>query len=74
MNAEEVKEQVERKAAVFATCFGTAAGKEVLDTLIKANPAGGIFDADTNKMARNVGAFEVVQGILELVNRGKKNV
>lgn len=74
MNLEQVKEQLDRKAQVFAQAFSTPAGKEVLDTLDRSNAAGDIFDPDPIKMARKVGAFEVIQGIKDLIARGQQDV
>lgn len=73
MNLEKVQEIIDRKGATYASCFGTPAGQEVLEELVKANRAGDIFNADPIEMARRVGAFEVIQGIQELINRGKMN-
>lgn len=70
MNLEQIKEQLDRKAAIVADVFSTPHGKEVFEMLDKANAAGDIFDADPIKMARRVGAFEVVQGLRELIARG----
>jgi len=73
MSLEKVREQLDRRAQLFAVTFSTPSGKEVLEILDKANAAGDIFDADPIKMARKVGAFEVIQGIKEFISRGKSN-
>ena len=70
MNKQEMNELVARKAALFMQVFTTTAGKEVLTELKKAYRGGNVFDPDPTILARTVGAFEVVQGIVELVDRG----
>jgi len=70
MNSDELNKLIAKKAAVFMQAFTTTAGREVLSELQSANRGGDLFDPDPIKMARKVGAFEIVQGIVELVEKG----
>jgi hypothetical protein len=73
LNKEELKELMDRKAAVYLRVFGSAEGREILADLQRSNPAGNLFEENTNKQYHRLGRFEVVQGIVDLVERGRRN-
>lgn len=73
MKLDEIREQLDRNAQIFKVAFSTDAGRKVMKQLDTAYPAGDLFDSDPLKMARKIGAFEVVQGIRELIERGSLN-
>lgn len=64
---EEVYAEIEKVAVDIQRTFGTDHGKRVLERLESANRPGNVFNTDPIEMARRVGAMEIVQGLIGLM-------
>ena len=63
----ERKEHLFQKSKLYATVFGTAEGKKVLQELVDLYVRPESFSSDPLKMARNVAKCDLVKYIKEMV-------
>lgn len=70
--AVEVRERLQKKAAIFQQIFSTPAGKEGLEYLDEEFTRGQMFTADPLQTAYMLGARDVVIYLQQLIKYGDK--